>query len=727
MNTMNVMKKASILRACVIVLGMMLILFSSFSAKADQDGFLDPEKAFVLNASILAPSNRAGSEQAGTEKSGKEQAGTEQDQSVLSLDFKIADGYYMYRERFSFESESKSNAVTLGQARFPKGKIKFDPTFNKEMELYFHNTKIELPFSVANQKGASENNSQPDQIEIKITGQGCAEAGLCYPPMDFIVKLKKSDDGKAWIVTSNKTGLIERLSNGGWQDVLFGGDDQSLAGILSSTDLLEITLLFFVLGVLLALTPCVLPMVPILSVLLVGEQHHVSRGRGFALSAAYVAGMSIVYTLLGVAAGLSGAGLAAWLQTPWVLALFAILLAALALAMFDVFQFQMPASIQTKLIVTNSHILGGRLVASLAMGAISALIVGPCVAAPLAGALLYISQTGDVVFGGLALFAMAWGMGVPLLLMGASAGKLMPRTGPWMESVKRFFGLLLFATAWWMVMPVLPTWVQILGWAMLAMLGAMLLRTFEPLPSESGFGGIVRKTIGMMLVLLSAIWLMGVASGGRSLLQPLSHLAVFAQQSDEFVASEGNNSFLNSASNKRTNIGTSPGINPSTNPSTNPSSTKQRLLASGDVSAPSSQLATTTPSALSRLNLPVIKVGQLQFHRIKTVAQLDAVLAMASQPVMLDFYADWCVSCKEMEAFTFTDAQVKARLNQMLLLQADVTANDADDRALLKRFRLFGPPGIMFFAKDGTERKDIRVVGFQDANRFAVTLDRVLK
>lgn len=709
------------------VLGMMLILFTSFSAKADQDGFLDPEKAFVPNATILAPSNRTGSEQTGTEKSGKEQTGTEQDQSVLGLDFKIADGYYMYRERFSFELVSKSNAITLGQAKFPNGKIKFDPTFNKEMELYFHNIRIELPFSVANQNGASGINPLPNQIEIKITGQGCAEAGLCYPPMDFIVKLKKTDDGKAWIVTSNKKSLIERLSNSGWQDVLFSSDDQNLAGILSSTDLLEITILFFVLGALLALTPCVLPMVPILSVLLVGEQHHVSRWRGFALSAAYVAGMSIVYTLLGVAAGLSGAGLAAWLQTPWVLALFAILLATLALAMFDVFQFQMPASIQTKLIVTNSHILGGRLFASLAMGAISALIVGPCVAAPLAGALLYISQTGDVVLGGLALFAMAWGMGVPLLLMGASAGKLMPRTGPWMESVKKFFGLLLFATAWWMVMPVLPTWVQILGWAMLAMLGAMLLRTFEPLPPDSGFGGIVRKTIGMMLVLLSAIWLMGVASGGRSLLQPLSHLAVFAQQSDEFVASEGNNSLVNSTSNTRANIGTNPGTNPSINPSANQSSTKQRLLAPNDVGVKTTQSATAIPSAISKLNLPVIKVGQLQFHRIKTVAQLDAVLAAASQPVMLDFYADWCVSCKEMEAFTFTDAQVKARLNQMLLLQTDVTANDADDRALLKRFRLFGPPGIMFFAKDGTERKDIRVVGFQDANRFAVTLDRVLK
>ena len=685
-------QKKTFLQTCVLLFGALLLVLSGIQAKADQDGFLDPEKAFVLKANIESP-------------------------NLIHLDFKIADGYYMYRERFSFHSDTES--FKLGEAKFAKGKIKFDPTFNKDMELYFNEVKIELPFVLEENQNtqaskiAAGNGTQKKQIIITVNGQGCAEAGLCYPPMDFVVKVERTEDGKGWKVVSNKTGLLAHLMEGGWRDVLFGGDDQNLAGILSSTDLIEIALLFFILGTLLALTPCVLPMVPILSVLLVGEQHHVSRGRGLILSAAYVAGMSVVYTILGVAAGLSGAGLAAWLQTPWVLGLFAVMLSALALAMFDVYQFQMPASIQTKLIVKNSHILGGRVVASLMMGAISALIVGPCVAAPLAGALLYISQTGDVMLGGLALFAMAWGMGVPLLLMGASAGKLMPRTGPWMEGVKKFFGLLLFATAWWMVMPVLPTWMQILGWAILAMFGAMLMRTFEPMPPESGFGGIVRKTVGMMLVLLCAIWLVGIASGGRSLFQPLSHLAVFAQPVETQMAGA---------------IG---------------ATAKQQLLGQSSQSSQSSQ--SLQPAERSQPNqpfqsllanqqtlsitsaLPMVKVGPLQFYRIKTIAQLEALLATAKQPVMLDFYADWCVSCKEMEAFTFVDSRVVSRMNQMLLLQADVTANDQEDRALLKRFRLFGPPGIIFFSKDGNERRDIRVVGFQDASRFAATLDRVLK
>ena len=679
------------LRQCLLLICVVLLPLVASGVKADADGFLDPEKAFVLKADM-------------------------QGSDVIALRFKIADGYYMYRERFSFTFDT--DQFKVGQVKFPQGKIKFDPTFNKEMELYFQDVTIELNI-------VQEQESQSlDTVELIVNGQGCATAGLCYPPMDFNVRLNRTEDGKGWTIVSNKTGLFAKLSDGQWRDILFGGNDLSLAGLLSSTGLLEIALLFFVLGILLALTPCVLPMVPILSVLLVGEQQHVSRSRGLLLSAAYVAGMSVVYTALGVAAGLSGAGLAAWLQTPWVLALFAMMLAVLALAMFDVFQFQMPASIQTRLIVKNSHILGGRVAASSMMGALSALIVGPCVAAPLAGALLYISQTGDVLLGGMALFAMAWGMGVPLLLMGASAGKLMPRTGPWMEGVKKFFGLLLFATAWWMVTPVLPTWIQILGWAVLAMLGAMLLRTFDSLPQDAGFGGVLRKTLGMMLVLLCAIWLVGIASGGRSLLQPLSHLAVFssttnaqATQTPEVGANTQRATALALSSESSLKSGTN-------------NASKQLLLAAGNTNGQDKQAEQRSESLQTQQTQArhkTIQIGALEFQRITSVAELDAILATAIKPVMLDFYADWCVSCKEMEAFTFVDTNVASRMGQLILLQADVTANNPDDRALLKRFKLFGPPGIVFFTKDGKERRDIRVVGFQDANRFSATLDRVLK
>ena len=629
----------------LLLLGLMVLSVARTTA---QD-FLDPEKAFVLQAQMISADK-------------------------ISLRFKIAPGYYMYRERFSFELDTTH--VKLGEPKMPTGRVKFDQTFNKEMELYFTDAVIELPIS------AWPKNIATESFKLTANGQGCAEAGLCYPPQDFVLQLTPQSGAAGYVIVAQASGsLFERIRQGQLSDLLFGADDIGLAQLLSTTGLLEITLLFFVLGLLLALTPCVLPMVPILSVLLVGEEKHVSRARGFSLAVAYVGGMSVIYTALGVAAGLSGAGLAAWLQTPWVLGLFALLLGALALAMFDVYTFQMPASLQTKLMAKNSGILGGRLSAAALMGALSALIVGPCVAAPLAGALLYISQTGDVVLGGLALFAMAWGMGVPLLLMGLSAGKLMPRAGHWMEGVKKFFGVLLLGTAWWMITPLLPSWAQIFGWAVLALFAAVLLRTFDSLPPDARFGALLRKTLGLLLVLLSLLWMVGVASGGRSLLQPLGHLA-----------------FMQSA--------------------TNLSSSTRGSQATEAVPAPSlKQQLLGTPAAAAHPS----------FQRVRTVAELEAILAKTTRPVMLDFYADWCVSCKEMEAFTFVDARVAQRMGQLLLLQVDVTANNTDDRALMKRFRLFGPPGIIFFSVSGAERRDIRVVGFQDANRFSATLDRVLK
>ena len=683
-------------RACLL-LG---LLFAAPPTLGAEDGFLDPEKAFVLQSSIT-----------GAEK------------STLSLKFKIAPGYYMYRERFEFSGEplaqasSEDNAkiasgavnprpatqllapgsasslqksaspssaagaaIQLGEPQFPKGQLKFDPTFNKEMELYFQQVEIQVPLPTRAQL-LSQLQSQPQPaplaqsplsdlvLKIKVTGQGCATAGLCYPPMDFFVTVSASAQSEGYrLIAPTAASLFDRLAQGQWRELLFAENDVGLADVLTSTGLLEIVVLFFVLGVLLALTPCVLPMVPILSVLLVGDQQHVSRARGTLLALAYVAGMSVIYTGLGVAAGLSGAGLAAWLQTPWVLALFALLLALLALSRFDVFTFQMPTSLQTKLTLKNNALLGGHFGAAALMGALSALIVGPCVAAPLAGALLYISQTGDVLLGGLALFAMAWGMGIPLLLMGATAGRLMPRAGAWMDGVKQFFGVLLFGTAWWMLTPLLPSWLQVGGWAVIALFSAVLLRTFDPLPPSVGFAGVLRKTFGLLLVLLSLIWLIGLASGGRSLLEPLSHL--------------------------------------------------KRVTTSKE--------GADTQTAAKQPTGPTKPGEALPFKRIRTVAELEVALAQSVRPVLLDFYADWCVSCKEMEAFTFTSPEVVKRMDQMLLLQVDVTANNPDDRALLKRYKLFGPPGIIFFDAGGREQKDVRVVGFQAAARFASNLDRVL-
>lgn len=656
-----------------ILLCAFLLSALTFSAtQAQQQDFLDPEKAFVVQAKMI-------------------------DSGTLRLQFKIANGYYMYKEQFAFKLDTAT--VKLGQAGLPVGVVKHDPTFDKKMELYFKEADITLPIS------AWPKDKEASPFVLTVTGQGCAVAGICYPPMDFVIKMLATSEPLGYQVESpqSKLGLLDRIQQGQWSELLFGENDLGLAEVLSSTGAIEIVLLFFVLGLLLALTPCVLPMLPILSVLLVGEQHHVSRARGLALAMGYVAGMSVVYTALGIAAGLSGAGLAAWLQTPWVLSLFALLLAALALAMFDVYTLQMPSAIQSRLMAKNSHILGGKMSAAILMGALSALIVGPCVAAPLAGALLYISQTGDVWLGGSALFAMAWGMGVPLLLMGASAGKLIPRSGPWMEGVKQFFGVLLLATAWWMVSPVLPTWCQILGWAVLTMFTAVLLRPFEPISSESGLGGLCRKTLGLLLIVLSTVWILGVASGGRSLLQPLNHLSLARNASATMVATQISN--------------TAPlaGIAPTDSATSSSGGGKKQLLSG-------TNNPTTAANANTGNNIP-----HPTFQRVKTVAELEKLLEQSTRPVLLDFYADWCVSCKEMEAFTFVDPRVAQRMSQMLLVQVDVTANTADDRALMKKFRLFGPPGIIFFRPGGAERKDVRVVGFQDATRFSLTLDRALR
>ncbi|MCY1194046.1 Thiol:disulfide interchange protein DsbD [compost metagenome] len=604
---------------CIALLAMTLLLPGWQTAARAEAEFLEPEKAFVFSAEMVAP-------------------------EMLELRYRVAPGYYMYRERFGI-AISPIGAATLGEAVYPKGEVKYDPTFEKDMEVFHQDVAIRVPVAAGGQP-----------FTLTLTGQGCADAGLCYPPMDSSVKLTPVAGGYALAGPAGVAAASPGAAGG--LGALVNAGDTGLADALGGLGWAKTAGVFLVLGLLLAFTPCVLPMIPILSSIVLGgsAQARPTRGRGLALAATYVLGMSVVYTALGVAAGLSGAGLAAWLQTPWILSLFAVLLAVLALAMFDAFTFQMPSGIQARLSERASRIPGGRYTGALVMGALSALIVGPCVAAPLAGALLYISQTGDVVLGGSALFAMAWGMGVPLLIVGASSGALLPKAGPWMDGVKRLFGMLLLATAWWMLIPVVPTWVQMTGWAFLAAVSAVMLRAFDALPEGAGAARMFGKAVGLLLALAAAAWLVGAASGGRDVLQPLSHLAA---RSDASAAAAGAG-------------------------------------------------------------------GEVRFARVRNNAELDAVLAQSRQPVMLDFYADWCVSCREMERFTFTDPGVAQRMAGMVLVQADVTANNADDRALLKRFRLFGPPGIMFFEPGGKELPDARVVGFQDAKRFTESLDKVL-
>jgi thiol:disulfide interchange protein DsbD len=591
------------------------MMFALCLAHAEEDDYLAPEVAFKFSARMA-------------------------DAKTAEVTYAIADGYYMYRERFHFKAEG----ATLGEPQIPAGTVKFDQTFNKNVETYHHSVTIRLPVEA--------NGS----FTLISTGQGCADKGLCYPPMDSSISLSTTG-------SSSTGGLLSAIGiakGSSAIDTPVAGGNASAAAVqapgsvipsapadtesgriessLKGGKLLVIMPLFLLLGLGLAFTPCVLPMVPILSSIIVGEGTKVSRGRGFLLSVTYALGMALVYTALGVAAGLAGEGLAATLQNPWVLSAFALLMVLMSLSMFGFYELQLPAAFQTRLTQASGQQSAGKLIGVFVMGAISALIVGPCVAAPLAGALVYISQTRDVVVGGSALFAMAVGMSVPLVLVGISAGSLLPRAGAWMESVKRFFGVLMLAVALWMVAPVMPALAQILGWAALGIgYGAYLLWG----KSSAWFA----KAFGVVFMVCGVVQLVGGISGGRDVLAPLAHLGG-AQQS-----------------------------------------------------------------------------AHTQFVRVKSVAELDAALAQTNgKPALLDFYADWCVSCKEMEKLTFTDPRVQARFGEMILLQIDVTANNADDKAMLKRFNLFGPPGIILFDGQGQEVPRGRVIGYQNADKFLQSL-----
>ncbi|WP_292932592.1 protein-disulfide reductase DsbD [Noviherbaspirillum sp.] len=567
----------------LVLLALLLIL--PMLARAVDD-FLAPEAAFKLAARMV-------------------------DDNTAELNYVIADGYYMYRDRFAFNASD----ARIGAPVIPPGKIKFDETFQKDVETYRHQVTIRIPVEAVD--GA---------FTLKVTGQGCADAGLCYPPMESSVRLAAS---------GSTTDGLAKAAAAGTTDTESG----RISASLKEGKLLVIVPLFVLLGLGLAFTPCVLPMVPILSSIIVGEGVRSSRGRGVLLSAIYSLGMALVYTLLGVAAGLAGEGLSAALQNAWVLGAFALVMAALSLSMFGFYQLEMPPAIQARLMRASDRQTAGKLAGVFVMGALSALIVGPCVAAPLAGTLVFISRTRDVLVGGGALFSMALGMSIPLLLVGASAGTLLPRAGAWMETIKKLFGVLMLATALWMVSPVIPVAVQMLGWAALCIGYAIYL-------IMSGNGGWVARAAALVLGGMGLLQLAGAASGGYDVLAPLAHLAGRPSQHKEF-------------------------------------------------------------------------------KKVRSLEELAAALDSAQgKTVMLDFYADWCVSCKEMERFTFTDTRVQSRFGDMVLLQADVTANSGDDKALLKRFGLFGPPGIIFFGPNGREVADARVIGYQNTEKFLQSLSR---
>ncbi len=584
----------------------MLLLALSLHGIAAAQELLPPEVAFKFSARAV-------------------------DANTLEVRYRIADGYYLYRGKFKFAVQPET--VKLGAAQFPKGDVHNDEYFGK-VETYRKEVSIRLPIT---------RDAATDRLKLAVTSHGCADVGVCYVPQLQTADIELPAAGTRSAVSPTSA---ETARPPGTDGVI--GEEARFQRLLASGSLWLIAAAFFGAGILLTFTPCVLPMIPILSGIIVGEGRNATRTRAFTLSLAYVMGMSVTYTAIGVGAALSGNLLSAALQNPWVLSTFAAVFVLLSLSMFGFYELQLPAGFHARMTRASNRFKGGHLGAVVLMGVFSAAIVSPCVAAPLAGALLYISQTRDVVLGGTALFAMSIGMGVPLILVGVFEGAFLPKSGHWMRSVKHFFGVMLLAVAIYIVSPVLPVAAQMLAWAALLIGSAMVLRAIDPLPTETGAITRLWKGVGFLALLAGSAMALGVFAGSRDLLRPLSGLVAGAERGTQ----------------------------------------------------------------------------EVRFTRVRDLAELDAKLQDPGKPVMLDFYADWCVSCKEMEAFTFTDARVKAKMGQMLLLQADVTANSPEDKALLKRFNLFGPPGIIFFDRQGREVQGLRVIGYQNADEFLVSLNR---
>ena len=586
---------------------------------AEQPEFLDPEKAFIVSVEAAS-------------------------ENEINVHWQIAEGYYLYRDKFQFsirnDNIGQGDSLTIADIKLPEGKLKNDPDFGR---VWVNYQKVDAQLTIQRKEGTVST------AELLVNYQGCKEDVLCYPPISktFPINLieKVVADASAGVNESGASGSgMKELST---QDVITGhlADDGYLQNII----------IFFGFGLLLALTPCVFPMIPILSGIIVGQGSSMTTLRSFYMSLTYVVAMALTYAVLGVIAGSFELNLQAASQNIWVITAFSTVFVLLALSMFGFYELQLPSSWQNRL----SGVSGkqrGTLYGVAVMGVLSAIIVGPCIAPPLAGALLYISQSGDAALGGFALFAMGLGMGVPLLLIGTSEGKLLPRAGAWMESIKHVFGVLMLAVAVWFMERVLPGSLALALWALLFIVTAIYMGALERSERKSQWQGLWRG-VGLAMLVYGVILMIGAASGGSNMFKPLEGL-------------------------------------------------------------------------LSKDGAGEVRQNTLSFRRIKGIDGLQSALDAAVSEgkfVMLDFYADWCITCKEMEHKTFLDANVHQMLSNVILLQADVTGNDRFDKALLKNFSLYGPPAILFFNKRGIEEKSHRVVGFMNTEDFLKHLNGVIR
>lgn len=538
----------------------------------------------------------------------------------------IADDYYLYRERLDFALIDAGDDVELHteDASYSAAQPKEDPFFG-DTEVYYQLASVRIPFDGEPAEGA----------QLRVGYQGCNEPlGVCYPPETTTIDVATIVDGGATTTGTN--------GGGGGSEPLNAQD--RIAAALNDYSLAWVALLFTGFGLLLALTPCVFPMIPILAGVIAGDRHATGSARATFLSVLFVAAMALTYAVVGIAVGLTGASIQAWFQQPIVLYGFAALFVLLALAMFGLFDLQMPGGLRNGLDTLARRLPGGSAGSAVGLGVLSALIVGPCVTPPLIGALIYIAETGDPVTGGVALFAMGVGMGVPLVVAGASAGHLLPRAGQWMHVIRGIFGVFLLAVAIWLLQRTVPVSVSMALWAVLLIVTGVYMGAFNTV--AAGWPRLW-KGVGLVFVIYGVVLVVGAAAGGQSLLQPLRGIAQTAGPDEQ---------------------------------------------------------------------------ADVAFREVEGMSELEAALDQASaegRTVMVDFTADWCISCKELQAFTYPDAAVRDALGDSLLLRADVTDHDGRDREMLEHFGVFGPPAILFFGPDGVERRGHRVVGYVSAERFA--------
>ncbi len=589
-----------------------------FGGSGGGDEILDPDDAFRLSVDDSNPAR-------------------------LELTWEIADGYYLYHDKFAVTADT--DTVSVSELRIPDGQIESDPTFG-DVEVHYDAVTITAALSRAA--------ADPGHFDLEVRYQGCKKDSVCYPPQTKKVSLSLAAVASPG-ATDSTADDAEPTADNVAGSVPASAQD-TITERLTSGGLLASIVAFFGFGLLLSLTPCVFPMVPILSGLIVGQAGHggrpINAGVGLLLSSAYVLAMALTYAVLGVIAGSFHFNLQAASQNAAVLLAFAGVFVLLALSMFGFYELQLPAAWQSRLQSIGSR-RGGSLLGAAGMGAVSAIIVGPCVAPPLAGALLYISQTGDALLGGVALFAMGLGFGVPLLIIGTSAGSLLPAAGAWMGTIKRIFGVVMLGVAVWFLERILPGGVSLMLWAGLLIVTAVYMGALDSLGADARWRRLW-KGLGLVLLFYGVILIIGAVSGGKDPLRPLADSRLLSQ------------------------------------------------------SAPASASDTAAVG------------GELPFTMVKTVADVRSEIrdaALEGRPVMLDFYADWCVVCQELEEYTFRDPAVHRALADFVVLKADVTANDAADRELLQQYELFGPPAMLFFS-DGEEVRPLRLVGFIDAEEF---------